>query len=342
MIVLVTGGAGFIGSHTCADLLEHGHQVVVVDNFSNGSPAAVRAVAGLAGRRIAAYEADVRDLRALGRVFDAHQVGAVIHFAARKSVGESVRIPVDYYDTNVAGTLTLLRCMLDHDVRQLVFSSSCSIYGDEHDEPIAEGDRKEPANPYARSKLMCEQVLADACAAHEDLSVLSLRYFNPVGAHPSGLLGEDPLGEPTNLMPRLTRVALGLLGRLRVFGGDWPTADGTAVRDYIHVMDVAQAHTAGLDHLGGPGFHALNIGTGTGVSVLELVAAFERSCSVVVPVEMAGRRPGDVASLVADPGLVERAWGWRPTRDLESMCRDAWRFQQRRPAGYSSGQAVAS
>jgi UDP-glucose 4-epimerase len=335
MVILVTGGAGYIGSHTCAELLDHGYDVVVVDDYSNSSPAALDAVRKLTGRQVAEHRVDLRDRHALDRVFERHPVDAVIHFAAKKAVGESVLVPLDYYDVNVGGTTTLLRSMLDHGVRRLVFSSSCSVYGDQYSEPIAEDDLPQPTNPYARSKLICEQILADACAASSGLTVISLRYFNPAGAHPSGLLGEDPLGIPSNLMPFLTGVMIGRLHKLRIFGTDYPTADGTGVRDYIHVADLAQAHRTALDHLDDrPGIRVLNLGTGVGVSVLELVAAFTDTCGVAVPCEIVGRRPGDVASLIADVSRVRREWGWRTTRDIDDMCRDAWRFQQLMPAGY--------
>jgi len=254
----------------------------------------------------------------------------VIHFAARKSVPESVRKPAEYFQTNLTGTINLVRSMLDHQVGRLVFSSSCSIYGDQYREPISERDLPAPTNPYARSKLICEQVLADACAASEDLSVLALRYFNPAGAHRSGLLGDDPAGAPGNLMPLVTKVAAGLRDKLTIYGTDYGTPDGSAVRDYVHVLDVARAHRIGLQRLHGQaGMRALNVGTGDGASVLELVDTFRRTCGVAVPYEITGRRPGDVASLVADPGLMVRQWGWQPGLGLAAMCRDAWRFQQR-------------
>ena len=340
MLILVTGGAGYIGSHTCVDLLDHGHDVVIADNYSTGSPEAVDAIRRLSGRRVTAHTVDLRDRNALDHVFAQHEFGAVIHFAAKKSVPESTQIPLEYYDTNLTGTVNLLRAMRDHKVGQLVFSSSCSVYGDAHDGPIGEDAATAPTNPYARSKLVAEQIMADACGADEDLSVIALRYFNPVGAHPSGALGEDPRGVPTNLMPHVTRVAMGWGDRLRVYGSDYPTPDGSAIRDYIHVMDVAEAHRMALEHVSQQtGFGVLNLGTGRGVSVLELVAAFEAECGVSVPYVLAGRRPGDVARLVADPGRAAREWGWRASRDLAAMCRDAWRFQQRRPAGYEPDRA---
>ncbi|WP_206337660.1 UDP-glucose 4-epimerase GalE [Streptomyces sp. WAC 06738] len=334
--VLVTGGAGFIGSHTCVELLEHGYGVVVVDDHSNSSPRALERVAKVAGRPLTAvYESDLRDRRALAEVFAAHSFDAVIHFAAKKAVGESVQQPVEYYDTNVGGTTALLSAMREHGVHRLVFSSSCSIYGDATRVPLTEADPARPTNPYATTKWLCEQVLADTCRRLPDMSVLALRYFNPVGAHESGLLGEDPRGVPNNLMPYLAQVAVGRLPGLRVFGDDYATADGTGVRDYIHVRDVAEGHRVALEHLGDEnGMRVFNLGTGVGTSVLELVAAFTRACGRPIPYEITARRPGDVAALIADPGAVARAWNWTTTRDLAAMCRDAWAFQELNPSGY--------
>jgi UDP-glucose 4-epimerase len=335
MTILVTGGAGFIGSHTCVELLEEGHDVVVVDDYSNSSPAALDVVRQLTSRPVTSHELDLRDHSALSWVFAKHGVDAVIHFAAKKAIAESLQIPVDYFDINVAGTTNLLRVMLDYGVSRLVFSSSCSIYGTGHTAPVAEDDPMRPTNPYARSKLICEQILAAACDRYPELSVTALRYFNPVGAHPSGLLGEDPTGVPSNLMPYILRVAAGRLGRLQVFGGDYDTPDGSAVRDYVHVTDVADAHRVALEHIDDqPGIRAFNLGTGAGVSVLELVAAFQDTCGVAVPFDMAGRRPGDVAMAIAEPAKIEKEWGWRTRLDLTAMCRDAWRFQQLNPDGY--------
>lgn len=334
--VLVTGGAGFIGSHTCVELLDHGYEVVVVDDHSNSSPRALERVAKVAGRPVtAAYESDLRDRRALSAVFAAHSFDAVIHFAAKKAVGESVHMPVAYYDTNVGGTTALLSAMREHGVHRLVFSSSCSIYGEAATVPLTESAPAAPTNPYATTKWLCEQVLADTCRRLPDMSVLALRYFNPVGAHGSGLLGEDPRGVPDNLMPYLAQVAVGRLPRVRVFGDDYATADGTGVRDYIHVRDVAEGHRVALEHLGDEsGMRVFNLGTGVGTSVLELVGAFSRACGRPLPYEITARRPGDVAALVADPGAVARAWNWATTRDLATMCRDAWRFQELNPSGY--------
>ncbi|MFP3989792.1 UDP-glucose 4-epimerase GalE [Streptomyces sp. E11-3] len=334
--VLVTGGAGFIGSHTCVELLTHGWEVVVVDNHSNSSPAALERIEKTAGRPLAAaYDVDVRDREALGKVFAAHPVDAVIHFAAKKAVGESTQKPFDYYDTNVGGTTALLSVMHQHGVHRLVFSSSCSVYGDAVKVPLTETDPVAPTNPYATTKLRCEEILTDICRHEPRLRVLALRYFNPVGAHPGGLLGEDPRGVPDNVMPYVAQVAVGRLDRLRVFGDDYPTPDGTGVRDYIHVMDVAEGHRVALGHLDdAPGMRVFNLGTGVGTSVRELVAAFAEASGRDVPYEITGRRPGDVAALVADPTAVAGAWGWRTSRDLADMCRDAWRFQDLNPAGY--------
>jgi len=335
--VLVTGGAGFIGSHTAVELLEHGHDVVVVDDFSNSTPAALERVEKLTGRRVTLHQGDVRDRALLDRVLTEHAVEQVVHFAAKKAVGESTMIPLEYWDLNVGATITLLQAMRDHGVTDLVFSSSCSIYGDAQQLPLSEDAPAAPANPYARTKWVCEQVLADACARHPELRVLALRYFNPVGAHPSGLLGEDPLGVPNNVMPYLTQVAVGRLERLPVLGTDYPTPDGSCVRDYVHVVDVADGHRVALGHLiDAPGLRVRNLGTGVGTSVLELVAAFEQASGRPVPVAVTDRRPGDVPALVADPSLVAREWGWRTRRDVAAMCADAWRFQQLNPFGHAS------
>jgi UDP-glucose 4-epimerase len=334
--VLVTGGAGFIGSHTCVELLEHDYEVVVVDDYSNSSPAALDRVQKIAGRPLTAYELDLRDRGPLAAVFAAHPIDAVIHFAAKKAVGESMRIPLDYYDINLGGTTNLLRTMHEFGVHQLVFSSSCSIYGDAQRVPLTESDPAHPTNPYARSKWICEQLLGDACERHPDLSVISLRYFNPIGAHPGGMLGEDPRGVPNNLVPYLTQVAVGRLSQLSIFGDDYDTADGTAIRDYIHVVDLVGGHRVALEHLADEtGLRVLNLGTGTGTSVRELVSAFSEACGRELPYRIVARRPGDVRELVADPGKAARAWGWQARYDVADMCRDAWRFQQLNPAGYA-------
>lgn len=335
MVILVTGGAGFIGSHTCLELLRRGYRVVVADDYSNSSPTALAAVREVSGLDLTAYEMDVRDQTALDQVFTEHHVDAVIHFAARKSVRESVDVPLDYYGANVPCTISLIKTMLEHDVHRLVFSSSCSIYGDRYSRPIAEGDEPGPTNPYARSKLICEQILDDACRAHPRLSVIALRYFNPIGAHPSGLVGEDPQGVPGNVLPFMMQVAVGRRARLDIYGDDYDTLDGTGVRDYIHVMDVAEAHCVALDRTRtDTGKHAFNLGTGCGVSVLQLLTMFEAISGTSIPYQIVGRKRGDVATLIADPSRVEKLWGWRTARDLPAMCRDAWRFQSLHPGGY--------
>ncbi|WP_312887049.1 UDP-glucose 4-epimerase GalE [Actinocrinis puniceicyclus] len=350
-IILVTGGAGFIGSHTCVELLEHGHQVVVVDDHSNSSPAALARVEKTAGRPLlAAYRMDVRDTAGLDRVFRTHRFDAVVHFAALKSVRESVQIPLDYYDVNLGAMVSLLRAMHAHKVNRLVFSSSCSIYGEAKKLPLDEGRPAAPTNPYARSKWMCELMAGDLCRAWPEFAVLALRYFNPVGAHPGGLLGEDPRGVPGNVMPFAMQVAVGRREKLSVFGGDYATPDGTAVRDFIHVVDVADGHRVALRELGvdpdrplGPapaGLQVLNLGTGVGTSVLELVAEIERASGRAVPYEIVERQPGDVTRLVASAAAVERAWGWRTTRDVADMCADAWRFQKANPDGYGAPDGV--
>ncbi|MGA5068958.1 UDP-glucose 4-epimerase GalE [Streptomyces exfoliatus] len=336
--VLVTGGAGFIGSHACVELLRAGHEVVVLDDHSNSCPESLERVAKIAGRPIAAaHVGDVRDRRSLDTVFTSHPIDAVIHFAAKKAVGESVRIPLTYYDINVGGTTALVAAMHDHGVHRLVFSSSCSVYGDATTVPLTEESRVAPTNPYATTKWTCEQILADLCRHVPELRVLALRYFNPAGAHPTGLLGEDPRGVPNNIMPFLSQIAVGRRDELSIFGADYPTPDGTGVRDYIHVVDVAEGHRVALDHIDDePGMRVFNLGTGRGASVLELVRAFEEASGRPIPYRVTERRPGDVAELVADPAKVSAAWGWNARRDVASMCRDAWNFQRQNPRGYTS------
>ncbi|EGX57570.1 UDP-galactose 4-epimerase [Streptomyces zinciresistens K42] len=335
--ILVTGGAGFLGSHACVDLLDHGYEVIVVDDYSHSSPEVLPRMERVAGRFAGAvYELDIRDRRALSAVFDRHAVDAVVHCAGLRSVSASTRMPVAYYDANVGATTSLLHAMHEHGVRRLVFSSSCALYGDAGPGPLDEATPVRPVSPYAASKWACEQILADVCRRHPDYTVLCLRYANPAGAHPSGLLGPDPFGDPDNLMPSVARVAGGARERLRVFGGDYPTRDGTTVRDYLHIMDAVEAYRRALDHFAdGPGLHVYNLGSGQGRSVREVVAAFTAACGRPVPYEVVARRPGDVARLVVDAGAVARAWGWRPVRNLDDMCRDAWRFQRLNPDGYT-------
>jgi UDP-glucose 4-epimerase len=343
--VLVTGGAGFIGSHICVELLDHGYEVIVVDDYANSRPQVFARIERIAGRFVGAvYELDVRDRRALGAVFERHCVDAVMHFAALASVSESVRSPVEYYDTNVGGTTALLQTMDEHGVHRLVFSSSCSVYGDAGAGPLDESFPARPTSPYASSKWLCEQILADVCRRRPEYAMVCLRGTNVAGAHPSGLLGEAPLGVPGNLIPYMAQVAAGRREWLPVFGGDYPTPDGTAIRDYVHVMDTVQAHRMALEHLDDkPGMRVYNVGAGQGSSVLDVIAVFsEVGGEWVRPVEIGPRRPGDVAALVADASSVTREWGWRPIRDLTDMCRDALRFQQLNPHGYAGAARNAN
>ena len=335
MKVLVTGGAGYIGSHTCVQLLNAGHDVVVVDNFSNSKPMCLERVRQITGRELAVHAVDLRDESALDVVFDGHQIDMVIHFAGLKAVGESVEKPLEYYDNNVSGTLALLRVMGRHGVRDLIFSSSATVYGVPERVPIDESAPLSATNPYGQTKLMIEEILRDLQASDARWSVTLLRYFNPVGAHPSGLIGEDPLGIPNNLVPYIAQVAVGKRERLRVFGDDYDTPDGTGVRDYIHVEDLAAGHLAALDtHAQDPGVHTYNLGTGRGISVLEMLASFEAACGTSLPHEIAPRRPGDVATCYADPSLAAEKLGWRATRGLGEMTADAWRWQSQNPDGF--------
>lgn len=334
-MTLVTGAAGFIGSHACVDLLDAGWDLVALDNLSNSAEEAIGRIRELTGRPLPFVQADLRDEVCLTDVIARHRVQTVLHFAGVKAVGESVEAPVEYYDNNVVGTLCLIRAMRRHGVRRIVFSSSCSIHGDANSLSVDEDLPARPTNPYARTKWFIEQILADVCAADPDWRAISLRYFNPAGAHPSGRIGEDPTGVPNNLMPVAMRVAAGRLSTLRVFGDDYPTHDGTGIRDYIHVADLAEAHRLSLEALDdAPGHRVYNLGTGTGSSVLDVVRAVEAASGQVVPYEVVGRRAGDVASLVADPALASRELGWSARRNLAEMSADAWRFQQLNPTGY--------
>ncbi|WP_261575151.1 UDP-glucose 4-epimerase GalE [Frankia gtarii] len=338
-IILVTGAAGFIGSHTCVELLAAGHRVVGVDNFINSSPRVLDRLRKVAGQSLEFVRLDVRDRVALGEVFRRWPVDAVIHFAARKAVGESVEMPLEYYDTNVNATLGLVSVMAEHGVHRLVFSSSCSIHGEVDTVPITEDTPARPTNPYSRTKWMCEQILADVCAHDPAWHVISLRYFNPAGAHESGLLGEDPHGVPNNVMPYLAQVAVGRRAELAIFGDDYPTPDGTGVRDYIHVVDLAEGHRQAVDHLADQAGHrVINLGTGAGTSVRELHAAFSAACGQDLPCRVVARRPGDVAALVADATLAREALGWTARRSVADMCRDAWQFQRLNPEGYDNGE----
>lgn len=340
MRILVTGGAGYIGSHTCLELLLAGHDVIVVDNLSNSKKEALHRVRELAGPehagRLSFHRVDLLDRAALANVFARAPVDAVIHFAGLKAVGESVSIPLRYYHNNVTGTLILCEVMADHGVRNLVFSSSATVYGDPATVPIVEDFPLSATNPYGRSKLMIEDILRDLGRADPAWNAILLRYFNPVGAHKSGRIGEDPNGIPNNLVPFVAQVAVGRLPDLHVFGDDYPTPDGTGVRDYIHVVDLALGHLAALNKLADhPGVVAYNLGTGHGHSVLEVVAAFEAASGRPIPYRVVARRPGDIATSYADPSRAAADLGWTATRDLAEMCADAWRWQMQNPDGYA-------
>ncbi len=337
MRVLVCGGAGYIGSHTCVALAGRGHTPVIADNFCNSAPAVLTRIARLTGRTPASHAVDVRDAAALAALFAAQRFDAVIHFAALKAVGESCERPLDYFDNNISGTIALLRAMRAADVGRLVFSSSATVYGEPQSVPIDEDAPLSCTNPYGRTKLVMEQLIGDVCAADAAFQAISLRYFNPVGAHPSGLIGEAPNGVPNNLMPYLCQVAAGKRERLQIYGGDWPTVDGTGVRDYIHVMDLAQAHVDALEKLDGVRGHLpLNLGAGRGISVLQLLRAFETVSGRDIPYRIVARRAGDVAEVYADPSRAQRLLAWGTRLDVEAMCRDAWRWQSMNPQGYGA------
>lgn len=337
MHILVTGGAGYIGSHTCLELLKAGYAVSVVDNLSNSYYESLHRVQQLAGRTLEFYKVDLLDRPALEAVFAKRRVDAVIHFAGLKSVGESVQQPLRYYHNNLTGTLKLCQVMESHGVRQMVFSSSATVYGPDNPSPLREDFPRSAINPYGRTKLMIEEILTDLHRADDAWDFILLRYFNPVGAHPSGQIGEDPRGIPNNLMPYITQVATGRLPELRVFGSDYPTPDGTGIRDYIHVVDVAHGHLKALENLPShPGAVAYNLGTGHGYSVLETIAAFEKVTGIHIPYRITARRPGDLAVSYADPARANAALKWHAERDLEAMCRDAWAWQSQNPLGYAS------
>ena len=335
MSVLVTGGAGYIGSHTCVELLAAGFEVTVFDNFCNSNPESLTRVERITGKSLRRVRGDVRDGAALVAALQECRADAVIHFAGLKAVGESVENPLSYYDNNVLGTLQLLEAMKECRVRTLVFSSSATVYGEPQRLPLTEDHPLSATNPYGRTKLMIEEILRDLYRSDDTWRLGILRYFNPVGAHVSGLIGEDPQGIPNNLLPFVAQVAVGRQEFLRVWGNDYPTPDGTGVRDYIHVVDLALGHVKALDYLqGNPGCLTVNLGTGTGYSVLDMVQAFERASGRSIPYRVAPRRPGDIASCFADPKLAFDLLGWKAERDLDAMCRDAWRWQRGNPEGY--------
>ena len=336
MTVLLTGGAGYIGSHTAVELLNAGHDVVIADNYANSSPIVAQRITQITGKPVKCYEADAADPAALERIFQENAIDSVIHFAGLKAVGESVRLPLDYYRNNLDSTLALLAAMEAHGVRQLIFSSSATVYGRHAALPYREDAETGPCtNPYGWTKLFIEQILRDYAAAHPDFSVVLLRYFNPVGAHESGLMGEDPRDIPNNLMPYIARVAVGTLPYLNVFGNDYPTPDGTGVRDYIHVTDLATGHMAALDYAAShTGVEVFNLGTGTGYSVLDMVHAFSRACGRDIPYRIAPRRSGDIAACYADVTKAKEILGWRAKLDIDDMCRSAWNWQSHNPNGY--------
>ncbi len=340
MNILVTGGAGYIGSHTCIELLSAGFDVQVLDNLSNSSEESLRRVQEITGKSLEFVRADLRDLRELREILGSTTFDAVIHFAGLKAVGESTEKPLDYYENNVGGTLNLCRAMGEVGLRNLVFSSSATVYGEPASVPITEEFPLSATNPYGRTKLMIEEILGDIYQADNRWRVILLRYFNPVGAHPSGRIGEDPNGIPNNLMPYISQVAVGRLPQLRVFGDDYATPDGTGVRDYIHVVDLAKGHVRALDRLREPpAVSVYNLGTGRGCSVLEMIQAFERVNSIPVPYRVAERRPGDIATCYADPSRAERELGWNAELGIEEMVQDSWRWQSANPQGYGMEQS---
>jgi len=335
MNILVTGGAGYIGSHTIVELLNSGHEVIVIDNLSNSSRESLNRVERITGKNVEFHEADVRDVDALDAIFNAHTIDAVIHFAGLKAVGESVAKALYYYQNNLESTLTLLERMKLFDIKKLVFSSSATVYGLPKELPITESAPLSATNPYGQTKLMIEQILDDLTATNEDWNITSLRYFNPIGAHESGLIGEDPDGLPNNLLPFVAQVAAGKLDKVRVFGDDYDTPDGTGVRDYIHVVDLAKAHLAALDHLDHPNVYKVyNIGTGGADSVLDMIHAFEKASGKTIAYEVVARRPGDIASCYADASLAKNELGWVAEKTIQDGCDDSWRWQSQNPNGF--------
>ena len=337
MSILVTGGAGYIGSHTAVELLNAGYDVIIADNFCNSHPEVLNRIAALTGKQPVFYEADVRDAAALNNIFSQHKIESVIHFAGLKAVGESTRLPLKYYQNNIAATLTLCEVMQQHNVFDLVFSSSATVYGDPHAVPINESFPLSATNPYGRSKLMVEEILRDVAKAEPRWGIVLLRYFNPVGAHVSGTMGEDPNGIPNNLLPFISQVAIGRLPQLSVFGNDYPTPDGTGVRDYIHVVDLAVGHIKAIERIKRErGVLTYNIGTGQGYSVLEMINAFEQASGKKIAYQIVARRPGDIAECWADPAYAANDLGWKAKLGLQDMMQDAWRWQLNNPNGYKA------
>ncbi len=336
MAILITGGCGYIGSHACIEMLNAGYDIVVIDNFYNSKPEALKRAKELAGKEFPFYECDIRDAEGLRKVFSAHKIDAVIHFAGLKAVGESVSEPLMYYDNNVGGTVTLCQVMSEMGCKRMIFSSSATVYGNNNPSPLLETmPVGAVTNPYGRTKFMIEGILSDLCVSDPEWSVVLLRYFNPIGAHESGRIGEDPNGIPNNLMPYISQVAIGKLKQLSIFGDDYDTPDGTGVRDYIHVVDLAKGHVKAVDYaLVHTGVEAVNLGTGVGYSVLDLVKAFKSANGVDVPYVIAPRRAGDIATCYSNPAKAAELLGWRAEKNVEDMCRDSWRWQSQNPKGY--------
>ena len=338
MNVLVTGGAGYIGSHTCVELLSNGYGVVVIDNLCNANPVSLERVETLTGKKVTFYEGDVRDEGLLRKIFAENDISCVIHFAGLKAVGESVEKPWEYYDNNLNTTLVLTKVMKEVGMKNIIFSSSATVYSADNEMPLKETSRTGGCtNPYGRTKLMCEEILRDKCASDPEFAAVLLRYFNPIGAHKSGLMGEDPRGIPNNLMPYITQVAIGRREKLSIYGNDYDTPDGTGVRDYIHVVDLAKGHVAAVKYtVEHQGCEVFNLGTGVGYSVLDMVRTFVEVNNVKVPYEIVGRRAGDIATCYADPTKSREILGWTAEKDLADMCRDSWRWQSQNPMGYGA------
>ncbi|MBV1757879.1 MAG: UDP-glucose 4-epimerase GalE [Dethiosulfatibacter sp.] len=335
MNILVTGGAGYIGSHTAVELLNEGHGIVLLDNFSNSKPETINRIKMITGKSFKSYNVDLLDKTKLEKIFEENQLDAVIHFAGVKAVGESVEKPIEYYRNNVVGTLVLCETMNRYNVKKMVFSSSATVYGTDNASPLTEDMALSTTNPYGSTKMMIERILNDLCYSDRDWHVSILRYFNPIGAHESGLIGEDPNGEPNNLMPYITQVAVGIRDKLTIFGNDYPTHDGTGIRDYIHVVDLAKGHIKALERvLKEPGFEVFNLGMGIGCSVLDLIRYFEEATDIKIPFIVSARRPGDVAVCYANPEKAARVLNWRAMKDIKEMCRDSWRWQSKNPQGY--------
>lgn len=335
-MILVTGGAGYIGSHTCVELLEAGYEVVVMDNLYNSCETSLERVEQITGKNVKFYKADMLDLDALNAIFDEESIDCVIHFAGLKAVGESVSKPLEYYENNIAGTLNLCKAMRAHGVKNLIFSSSATVYGEQEVMPISEEMSKKPAtNPYGWTKWMIEEILKDVHTSDPEWNIILLRYFNPIGAHKSGLIGEDPKGIPNNLVPYVAQVAIGKRPFVQVYGNDYATPDGTGVRDYIHVVDLAKGHVKAVSKLAEkPGVCVYNLGTGHGYSVLDVIHAYEKACGKELPYQIMERRPGDLATCYGDPSKAEREMGWKAENGIEDMCEDSWRWQSQNPNGY--------